>query len=374
MAVYQYGTGTETNKKSDDGVVGTKNRNTNRISFAAIISTIVAVLVVIAMYVQSSSAAAAALEANLLRTGTGTGTGTGTETATTTTTTTTTNTKKVKDIAFGDDNKGAPKDDVPVIGKFTRSEIEQAFGLKQNSLIVPTNENNYNNHNNIATSTTTTSTTTTMTMTLFDVLANQNAWTPYENWPLQLDHLNSLLDPATAYAQHMLDVVSQTYTPNMFNLLEGGHVYDEYVFLAGDTVLVLQFRYKVLAYINETNRIVTQLDEKGVPNVNDISNLFLAQFAENCSTPIDSNVPVGWYLIGPNYGPYNGYKGYNGTTSMPDPNRGRMVVSFNHVDLTATLPIDNTTSWTQWILEHRDEYNKPFGEAPICASTINSDE
>mmetsp|Transcript_9636 Transcript_9636/g.10371 ORF Transcript_9636/g.10371 Transcript_9636/m.10371 type:complete len:363 (+) Transcript_9636:325-1413(+) len=74
MAVYQYGTGTgtETKKSGDDGVVvGTKN--TNRISFATIMSTIVAVLVVIVMYVQSSASsasAAAALETHLLRTGT----------------------------------------------------------------------------------------------------------------------------------------------------------------------------------------------------------------------------------------------------------------------------------------------------------------
>jgi len=260
------------------------------------------------------------------------------------------------EVVFDDDNN----DNVPVIGRFTRSEIEQAFGLKHNSLIVPTNDNDDNNNNNIATSTTTTT-------TLFDALANQNSWTPYENWPLQIDHLNSLLDPAAEGGQIMLDIVSKTYTPNIIHLLDGGHEYEEHIFLAND--LVLQIRYKVLAYINETNRIVTTLDKKGVPNTNDISNLMLTQFVENCSTPIDSEVLVGWYLNGPNYGPYEGHKGYNGTTSMADPNRGRMVVSFIHVDLTATLPINNTTSWSRWILEHRDEYNKPFGEAPICDST-----
>eukprot|EP00751_Fragilariopsis_kerguelensis_P001806 CAMPEP_0170821616 /NCGR_PEP_ID=MMETSP0733-20121128/43183_1 /TAXON_ID=186038 /ORGANISM="Fragilariopsis kerguelensis, Strain L26-C5" /LENGTH=340 /DNA_ID=CAMNT_0011183445 /DNA_START=95 /DNA_END=1117 /DNA_ORIENTATION=+ len=91
MAVYQYGTGTET-KKSGDGVVvvGTKN-NTNRISFAAIMSTIVAVMVVIVMYVQSSSSSSTAsssssavLEAHLLRTGIAT--------------TTTTTKKELKDV------------------------------------------------------------------------------------------------------------------------------------------------------------------------------------------------------------------------------------------------------------------------------------
>jgi len=267
------------------------------------------------------------------------------------------------EVVFDDDDN----DDVPVIGKFTRTEIEQAFGLQHNSLIVPTNDDDdNNNNNNTATRTTTT------TMPLFDVLANQNAWTPYENWPLQIDHFNSLLDPATEGGQYMLDIVSKTYTPNIIHLLEGGHEYEEYIFFADDTVFLLH--YKVLAYINETDRIVTTLDKNGVPNTNDISNLFLTQFVENCSTPIDSEVHVGWYLIGPNYGPYEGYKGYNGTTSMADPNwnRGRMVVSFMHVDLTASLPMNNTTntSWSRWILEHRDEYKKPFGEAPICASTM----
>jgi len=264
------------------------------------------------------------------------------------------------EVVFDDDDN----DDVPVIGKFTRTEIEQAFGLKHNSLIVPTNDNDNDNNNTAASTTTTT--------TLFDTLANQNAWTPYENWPLQIDHFNSLLDPATEGGQYMLDIVSKTYTPNIIHLLEGGHEYEEYIFFADDTVFLLH--YKVLAYINETDRIVTTLDKNGVPNTNDISNLFLTQFVENCSTPIDSEVHVGWYLIGPNYGPYEGYKGYNGTTSMADPNwnRGRMVVSFMHVDLTASLSMNNTTntSWSRWILEHRDEYKKPFGEAPICASTM----
>jgi len=75
MAVYQYGTGTETKKSGDGAVVGTKN--TNRSSFAAIISTIVAVMVVIVMYVRSSSSSASSstvLEAHLLRTGTKTAT------------------------------------------------------------------------------------------------------------------------------------------------------------------------------------------------------------------------------------------------------------------------------------------------------------